>query len=220
MSELWEVLVQHFPRFRDGFLVTLELVGASFLIALFVGVLVAGLRVQPIRYLRWIGTTYVETFRNVPLLVLLFISFAGVRRAGIEIPRFAAASGSLGLYTAAYVAEAIRSGVFAVGKEQIDAALSLGFTYPQTLRQVVLPQAIRTVIPPLGSITIAMIKNSAIAGAALALVDDLLKAGRVVNARTFQTNEAFFWAGVGYLVLTVSATIAIRQLERRLAVKR
>jgi glutamate transport system permease protein len=84
----------------------------------------------------------------------------------------------------------------------------------------VLPQAIRTVIPPLGSITIAMIKNSAIAGAALALVDDLLKAGRVVNARTFQTNEAFFWAGVGYLILTVSATIIIRRLERRLAIKR
>lgn len=220
MSELWEVLVEHFPRFRDGFLVTLQLVAASFGIAMILGTVVAALRIQPIRPLRWLGTTYVEIFRNLPLLVLLFLSFAGLRRAGLEIPRFVAAAGSLGVYTSAYVAEAIRSGVFAVGPGQFEASLSLGLTYRQTLGKIVLPQAIRTVIPPLGNLTIAMIKNSAIAGAALALVDDLLKAGRVVNARTFQTNEAFFWAGFGYLILTVTATFVVRHLERRLAIRR
>ena len=82
---------------------------------------------------------------------------------------------SLGLYTAAYVAEALRSGVFWVGKGQIEASLSLGFSYSETLRRIVLPQAFRTVISPLGSLTIAMIKNSAIVGVSLLALPDLLK---------------------------------------------
>ena len=126
---------------------------------------------------------------------------------------------SLGLYTAAYIAEALRSGVFSVGKGQIEASLSLGFDYPQTLRRIVLPQALRTVISPVGSITIAMIKNSAIVGAALA-INDILKEARIISSRTFETEGAFFWAAVGYLLLTGVATVAIRRLERRYAISR
>ncbi len=220
MGELWEVLTRHFPEFRAGFLVTCTFVAVSFLIAMVVGTFVAALRVMPVRILQRIGTFYVETFRNIPLLVLLFLSFAGLRRAGIEIGRFTAGAGSLGLYTAAYVAEAIRSGVFAVGQGQIDASLSLGFTYPQTLRRVVLPQAVRTVIPPLGNLIIAMIKNSAIIGVALGLANDLLKTARIINSNTLQTTEVFFWAAVGYLLLTIPATFTVRYLEKKLAIKR
>jgi His/Glu/Gln/Arg/opine family amino acid ABC transporter permease subunit len=214
------VLVDNFPRFRDGFLVTLQLVGVSLVIALAVGLLIAALRVQPLKPLKWVGAVYVEFFRNVPLLVLLFMSFAGLRRAGIDIGPFAAGTGALGLYTAAYVAESIRSGVFAVGRGQVDASLSMGLTYRQTLRLIVLPQAVRTVIPPLGNITIAMIKNSAIIGAVLAIAQDILKEARLINARTFQTNEVFFWGAVGYLILTVTATVAVRYLERRFVIRR
>lgn len=220
MSELWEVLVRHFPEFRSGFLVTVQLVAISFAIAMVVGVIVGALRVTPLRWVQWVGGVYVEFFRNVPLLVLLSISFLGLRRAGIPIGPWVAATASLGLYTAAYVAETIRSGVFAVGKGQIEAGLSLGFPYRRVLSQIVIPQAVRTVIPPLGSLTIAMIKNSAILGAVFGLADDLLKEARLVNSATFQTNEVFFWAAVGYLLLTVTATFAVRSLERRLAVHR
>ena len=220
MSELWEVLVRHFPEFRSGFLVTVQLVLVSFAIALGVGVFVGALRIAPVRWLRLVGGLYVEFFRNMPLLVLLFIAYAGLRRAGVEIGPWVAGTMSLGLYTAAYVAETVRSGVFAVGKGQIEAGLSLGFPYRQVLSQLVLPQAVRTVIPPLGSLVIAMIKNSAIIGAALALADDLLKQARVINSETFQYNEVFFWAAVGYLLLTVSVTFAVRVLERRLVVRR
>jgi ABC-type amino acid transport system permease subunit len=124
------------------------------------------------------------------------------------------------VYTSAYVAEALRSGVFSVSRGQIEASLSLGFTYTQTLRRIVLPQAFRTVIPPLGSITIAMIKNSAIIGASLLALPDLLKQARIVNSATFQTTEAFFWAAVGYLLLTGTATVAFRTLEARYAIRR
>jgi aspartate/glutamate/glutamine transport system permease protein len=220
MSDLWEVLVRHFPEFASGFLVTVQLVAVSFAIAMGVGLLVGALRVTPVRWVQWLGGIYVEFFRNMPLLVLLFISYLGLRRAGIEIGPWVAGTASLGLYTAAYVAETVRSGVFAVGRGQIEAGLSLGFTYPRVLAHIVIPQAVRSVIPPIGSLVIALIKNSAIIGAALALADDLLKRARLINSRTFQTNEVFFWAAVGYLILTVTATLVVRDLERRLTVRR
>ena len=97
---------------------------------------------------------------------------------------------------------------------------ALGFTHRQVLRRIVLPQAFRTVIPPLGSITIAMIKNSAVVGASLLALPDLLKEARIVNSNTFQTTEVFFWAAVGYLLLTATATVIFRALEARYAIRR
>ena len=211
---------EHFDAYASGFWVTLRLVGISFAVAMLAGTLVAALRVAPVVWLQRLGAVYVETFRNVPLLVLLFISFAGVRRAGVDINAWVAGTLSLGLYTGAYVAEALRSGVFSVGKGQIEASLSLGLTYRETLRHIVLPQAFRTVISPLGSLMIAMIKNSAIIGVSLLALGDLLKEARIVSSRTFQTDEAFFWAAVGYLLLTGAATLLIRGLERRYAIRR
>lgn len=220
MGELWEVLTRNFPQFASGFWVTCRIVAVSFLIAMGVGVLVAALRVAPSRFLKFVGGIYVEIFRNIPLLVLLIISFAGLRRAGLDINRWVAGTSALGLYTAAYIAEAIRSGVFAVGKGQIEASLSLGFTYRETLSRIVLPQAVRTVIPPIGNLLIAMVKNSAVIGVSLLALRDLLKEARLINNNTFQTNETFFWAAVGFLILTVPLTFAVRYLEKRLAIRR
>jgi aspartate/glutamate/glutamine transport system permease protein len=220
VAELWDVLTEHFSEFSSGFGVTVRLVAISFVVAMVVGTLVAALRVAPLKPLSWAGGVYVELFRNTPLLVLLFISYAGLRRAGLPIDAWVAGTASLGLYTAAYVAEALRSGVFAVGKGQIEASLSLGLDYPRTLRYIILPQAFRTVIPHLGSLIIAMIKNSAIIGVSLLALPDLLHQARLVNSRTFQTNEAFFWAAVGYLILTGLATVAVRRLETRYAIHR
>lgn len=215
-----DVLTEHWSEFSSGFWVTVRLVVVAFAIAIVVGTFVAAFRIAPNKWLQRLGGIYVEVFRNVPLLVLLFISFAGLRRAGVDIGPWVAGTASLGLYTAAYVAEALRSGVFSVGKGQIEASLSLGFSYADTLRRIVLPQAFRTVVAPLGSLTIAMIKNSAIVGVSLLALPDILKQARVVQARTFETNETFFWAAVGYLILTGAATLAFRALEKRFAIVR
>jgi His/Glu/Gln/Arg/opine family amino acid ABC transporter permease subunit len=223
VGDLIRVLTDNLDAFASGFWVTVRLVAIAFVIAMVVGTLVAALRIARgpgSVWLRRLGGVYVETFRNIPLLVLLFISFAGLRRAGLDVSPWVAGIGSLGLYTAAYVAEALRSGVFSVSRGQIEAALSLGYTYRQTLRRVVLPQAFRTVISPLGSLIIAMIKNSAIIGVSLLALGDLLKQARLISSRTFQTDEAFFWAAVGYLILTVAATLAVRSLEKRYAIHR
>ena len=220
MSDLLDLLTEHLDELASGLWITLRLVVASFAIALAVGGAVAAMRIAPSTSLRRLGGIYVETFRNIPLLVLLTMAYAGLRRAGLPIDQWTAGIAALGLYTAAYVAEVLRSGVFAVGKGQVDASLSLGFSQRETLRRIVLPQAFRTVIAPLGSITIAMIKNSAIVGASIIALNDLLKSARIVQAQTFKTEESFFWAAVGYLLLTGAATIAFRILERRLAIRR
>jgi putative glutamine transport system permease protein len=220
VAELWEVLTDHFPELSSGFWVTVRLVAISFVIAMVVGTAVASLRIAPLKPLNWVGGVFVEVFRNTPLLVLLFIAYAGLRRAGLALDAWVAGTACLGLYTAAYVAEALRSGVFAVGRGQIDASLSLGLDYPRTMRYVILPQAFRTVIPHLGSLTIAMIKNSAIVGVSLLALPDLLHQARLVNSRTFATHETFFWAAVGYLILTLLATAAVRRLETRYAIHR
>ena len=215
-----DTLTENFHEFVRGFWTTVELVVVSFVIAMAVGTLVAAFRVAPNSWLNRIGGLYVESFRNVPLLVLIFISYPGLRRAGVDISAFVAGVASLGLYTAAYVAEALRSGVFSVSKGQIEASLSLGFTYPETMRRIILPQAFRTVISPLGSLIIAMIKNSAILGGSILALNDLLKTGRVIASRTFDVIPAFVSAAAGYLILTGLATLAIRVLESRYAVRR
>jgi His/Glu/Gln/Arg/opine family amino acid ABC transporter permease subunit len=220
MDRVIPIITNNLDTYVSGLLVTLQLVAISFVVAMVVGTLVASLRIAPAKPLNWIGGFYVETFRNVPLLVLSIIFSAGLLRAGVSLGKMSAASAALGLYTAAYIAEAIRSGVSAVGQGQIEASLSLGFTYRDTMRRIILPQAFRTVIPPIGNLIIAMIKNSAIVAGSIIALDDILKAARVVNSATFATNEAFFWAGVGYLLLTIPATIIVRRLEKRFAIRR
>jgi His/Glu/Gln/Arg/opine family amino acid ABC transporter permease subunit len=217
---LIDILTDNLGEWSSGFWVTIRLVVISFGIAAAVGTAVAALRVAPSRWLQWLGAVYVEFFRNIPLLVLLFITYPGFRRAGIPIDAWTAGVMSLGLYTAAYVAEVLRSGVFSVSKGQIEASLSLGFTYGETMRRIILPQAFRTVVSPLGSLMIAMIKNSAIIGVSILAIDDLLKTARIISSRNFQTVETFVWAAIGYLILTVLVTVAIRRLELRYAIRR
>lgn len=216
---LVEILTDNLGEWSSGFWMTVRIVAISFLIAMAVGTLVAALRVAPNPWLQRVGGVYVEFFRNIPLLVLLYLLFLGLRDAGVPINGITAGMLGLGLYTAAYIAESLRSGVFSVSKGQIEASLSLGFTYAETMRRIILPQAFRTVISPIGSLIIAMVKNSAVVGVAVA-VTDLLKAGRVIQSRNFQTFETFFWAGVGYLIITALITIAIRVLENRYAIRR
>jgi His/Glu/Gln/Arg/opine family amino acid ABC transporter permease subunit len=220
VSEFWEVLSEHLPEFSSGLWITFRLVAFSFVIAMVVGTLVAALRIAPVKWLNRVGGIYVEIFRNVPLLVLLIIAFSGLPRAGVPVGQWTAGIACLGLYTAAYIAEALRSGVFSVGKGQIEAALSLGLSYPRTMRRIILPQAFRTVIPALGSLVIAMIKNSAIVGGSIVALGDLLKETREVQSDTGQFNEAYFWGAVGFLLMTLTATLAFRYLERRFAIRR
>ena len=156
----------------EGFFGTLRIsLFAAAIGALVIGTLLAGFRVSPVPPLRWVGTAWVTVFRNSPLAVMLFVFAFALPLAGVTFPTlggnafFWPGVSALVCYTAAFVCEAVRSGINSVPPGQAEAARAVGLTFQQTLGAVVLPQALRTVVPPLGSVIIAMIKNSAIVGA-------------------------------------------------------
>ena len=207
-------VLNNFPLLLDGLWTTvrLALIGAG--IALVLGLLVAMLRVSPLAPLRWTGMAYVEFVRNVPLLAHLFFWVYGLPFVGILLPEFIAAFCGLGVYTAAFVAEAVRAGIQSVGRPQVEAARALGLSYGATMRFVVLPQAVATVIPPLGNIAIALTKNTAVAAGVT--VPELLFQTQVINARTFATYPVFFTSAALYLLLTLPLGAGVSHLERRM----
>ncbi|MCD0484686.1 amino acid ABC transporter permease [Streptacidiphilus sp. ASG 303] len=204
--------------FRDGFLHTVELTAISGLLALLLGVLLAAFRVSPVPPLRVFGTVWVNVLRNTPLVLLFFAVVFGLPKIGVSLDYFTFAVLALGCYTSSFVCEAVRSGINTVPLGQAEAARSLGMTFGQTLRLVVLPQATRTVVAPLGSVLIALAKNSAIAGAFN--VFELYGVMRTWNERGYDIVAIFFWVAVGYLVITFAISGLFRALENRLAVAR
>ena len=196
--------------------VSLSVYGA--LGAFAIGIVIASFRVSPVPPLRWFGATYVELVRNCPLTVLFFLFWFGLPNAGVQFPRFASAVIVLAVYTGAFVAEAIRSGINTVAAGQAEAARSLGLTFPQVLGQVVLPQALRAVVAPLGNVFIALIKNSSIAYTIS--VVELTGQAQTLAIRTTEVLPVFAAAAVGYLVLTLPSGFAVGWLERKLAIKR
>jgi putative glutamine transport system permease protein len=137
---------------------------------------------------------------------------------GISLAPFLAAVVGLGIYTSAFVAEAVRAGIQAVGRGQIDAARAQGLSYLKTMRFVVLPQAFAMTVPPLGSVSIALAKNTSIASAIA--VADLLYSGEVANARTFATYPILATVALLYLVITIPMGGLVSLLERRLTAYR
>ena len=214
----WNVLAENAGMLLAGLGVTLEVSALALVIAIAVGVLVAVARVAPSRRLNAIGTAYVEFFRNIPLLVQIFFLFFALPSVGVTLPAFWCGVLALGIYTAAFVAEAIRSGISAVATGQLEAALATGLPYSQAMRLVVLPQAIRLTIPPLGNTAINLIKNSSLVSAIS--IADILGTANLVGARTFAYVPLFVGAAVLYLVLTLPAAYVVNLLERRLAIVR
>ncbi len=206
------------PLLLAGLRVTLLLAVASLALALAVGTFVGVVRVLPLPIIPGFGAAYVEFFRNTPLLVQMFIWFFGLPGVGISLPPFLAAVVALGIYTSAFVAEVVRAGIQAIGRGQLDAARSLGLTYLQTMRFVVLPQAFAITVPPLGNLAIALAKNTSIASAIA--VGDLLYQGEVVNAQTFATYQVFTTVALLYLVITIPMSFGVNYLERRLVAYR
>jgi glutamate transport system permease protein len=205
--------------FLDAFLTTLGLSLLAGLLALVLGTLLAAMRVSPIPPLRGLATFYVETFRNTPLTVVFFFIIFGLPQIDFVIGFFPGAVLSVGLYTAAFVCEAVRSGINAVSPGQAEAARALGLTFGQSLREIVLPQAFRTVVPPLGNVLIAMVKNTSIAaGFSVSELSSLLP--RLVNADAGDLTLVLVGVVAGYMVITLPSALAVSRIERRVAILR
>ncbi len=197
-----------------GFWVTLRVFLASGLIALVVGTLVAVARVSPVPVMRGVGAAYVTIFRNTPLLLLLFITYYGLPAMNISFGFFWNVSLAAGLYTAAFVCEALRSGINGVPLGQAEAARAIGMPFTMTMTQVVLPQAFRLVVPPMASVFIALAKNTSLV-AALGLADLAFRLQGLLRDYPSSRTAAFLTIAFMYIVIVAAISLLAGWAERR-----
>lgn len=212
-------LLDNLALLRDGFLTTLRLTLISAALALVLGTLLGACRVSPVPTLRGIGTAYVELVRNTPLTLVFFFFVFVAPQVDLKLPFEVSAVVALSLYTAAFVCEAVRSGVNSVGVGQAEAARAIGLTFTLTMSQVVLPQALRTVVPPLINIFIALTKNTSV-GVGF-FVTELMAVGiRLTNRFPADILTVLTGIAVCYLAITIPAGVLAGRLERRVAFAR
>jgi glutamate transport system permease protein len=225
-----DIFLDYAPQLLDAFWMTIKLAVLSAIGALILGTILAAMRVSPVPVARWIGATYVTIFRNTPLtLILLFCSFGlfqtlGVALADQQSPtgqadnNFRLAVLGLSVYTASFVCESLRSGINTVPVGQAEAGRSLGLTFSQNVRYVVLPQAFRVVIAPLGSVLIALTKNTTVAAAIGVLEAAILMREMIENEAAIFVVGGIF--ALGFVILTLPTGLFFGWLSNRLAVAR
>lgn len=206
----FSILTDHMEYFLEGLRVTVLTSLIALLCSFILGTIIAVMRIAPIKPLNWLGSVYVEFIRNIPVLVVVFFTYLAGSFSGMV-------AGTIGLtiYTAAFIAEAIRAGILSVPKGQMEAARSTGLSYGQAMRLIILPQAIKIVIPPLGNQFLNLVKNSSL----LAVVagGDLMYQGDLISAMTYVTFDTYIFVALFYLVLTIPLSIGMGYLEKRLA---
>ena len=215
-----DAVTDNLDLFVGGYLTSLRIILVALVGSLVLGLVIAMCRVSPVPPLQTFGTFWVTTFRNTPLSVVLFACAFGLPELGINRTFYFFGVLGLVLYTSAFVCEAVRSGINSVSAGQAEAARSIGLNFTQGLRFVVLPQALRTVVPPLGSVVIAMFKNSAVVGA-FGVGGDLWSTGQTLtSARGYETLPVFVGVAIGYLCITLPAGALLQVIERRVAIAR
>lgn len=214
-----EVLIDNADQIWLGFRETIKLLLASSALALVMGTVVAVARVSPIAILRGIGSLYVTLFRNTPLLVLILLTYYGLPRVGIDFGFFGNITLAMGLYTAAFVCEAIRSGINGVPLGQAEAARAIGMPFGLTMTQVVLPQGIRLVVPPMASVFIALTKNTSLA-ATFGIAEAAFRMNGMLRDHATERPMIFVGFAAGYIVIVAAISTFATMFERRWAVSR
>jgi len=214
-----DAVIDNLPTFLRGFGITLALLGIAGVGALVIGTLVAAMRISPVGSLRGFATVYTEVLRNTPLTLVLFFCAFILPYLGVRIDFFILAAIGLTAYTSPFVAEAVRSGVNGVPVGQAEAARSIGLGFGQTLGLVVMPQAIRMVVPPLINVLIALTKNTSVAGAFF--VKELFASAQdVINIRGDQVFAILIAVAIFYLIVTITLGRIAAVVEKRVAVLR
>ena len=214
-----DAVIDNLPLFLEGFRNTLGLLLIAAVGASVLGLIIAAMRISPISSFRLFGTAYTELVRNTPLTLVLFFCAYLLPYLQYTPGYFVLAAIGLTVYTSPFVAEALRSGVNGVHVGQAEAARSVGLTFGQTLSFVVMPQAIRMVVPPLINVLIALTKNTSVAGAFF--VFELFGAARrVTNDRGDQVLAILLAVAAFYLVVTIPLGLIAGRIEKKVAVLR
>ncbi|UDM00131.1 ectoine/hydroxyectoine ABC transporter permease subunit EhuD [Streptomyces longhuiensis] len=210
----WSAVADFMPHFWDGVLVTLQALVLGSLISFSLGLVWAIAFRAPTRFVRWPVGVVTEFIRNTPLLVQLFFLYFVLPEWGIQFSALTTGIVAIGLHYSTYTAQVYRAGIEAVPAGQWEAARALSLPYRRTWTAVILPQAIRRVIPALGNYVIAMLKDTPLLAGIGVL--ELLQRSRLEAAQTFQYTEALTVVGVAFIVIAYPSSLLLRALERRL----
>lgn len=208
-----DLFQNHAGVFIDGFKYTILSSLLALIFSLLIGTLMAILQLSNNKIISKLAKAYVEFFRNIPLLIIVMFFYVVIPLYGYAFTGFHAGTIGLTIYTSAFIAETVRSGIQTVPKGQTEAGLSSGFTYAETMRYIVLPQAFKIVIPPLGNQFINLIKNSSILAMVAGL--DIMYQGDLIASETFNTFDTYIIVGLFYLLLTLPLSYLMNYLEKK-----
>ena len=210
----FDLVVNSFPLLLVGAGVTIKITALSVALGVVIGLFVGIARISRIKILRVLAAIYVDFFRGTPLLVQIFlVYFALPVITGQRVDPFVAAIGSCGINSGAYVAEIFRAGIQSIDKGQMEAGRSLGMTWVQTMRYIIVPQAFKRVIPPLGNEFIALLKDSS--HVSVIGFEELTRRGQLIIAKTYGSLEIWISVAVIYLAMTLTISRFVAYLERR-----
>jgi glutamate transport system permease protein len=209
-----DTLIDNFDLILKGFWETIKLLVGSGLLALVLGTIIGVARLSPVPVMRGAAIAYVTIFRNTPLVVLILITYYGLPEMGISFGFYWMITLAMGIYTASFVAEAIRSGVNGVALGQAEAARAIGMPFGMTMTQVILPQAFRLVVPPLASVFIALTKNTSLASG-FGIAEAAFRQSGLI--RDFPGDRWFIFGGIalGYIIIVEIISFGAARLERR-----
>ncbi|MCF0154658.1 MAG: amino acid ABC transporter permease [Veillonella sp.] len=218
MSFNWSLIIDNLPLLLEGALVTLKITAFSVAAGFFIGMLASIANLSSFAPLRWLVRIYVDVVRGTPMLVQIFlIYFALPQVIGQRIDPFVAAVTACSLNSGAYMSEIFRAGIESINKGQMEAGLSLGLSWAQTMRYVIMPQAFKAIIPPLGNEFIAMLKDSSLVS--VIGFEELMRRGQLIIAKTYASAEIWTAVAIIYLIMTQVISRFIAYLERRYKIK-
>jgi len=217
MLEFFSDAKQYMPILLQGAKLTILVTVGSLLLSTVLGLVWALMRVSGIRALVWFSGMMINILRGIPIIVLLFYIYFVMPEAGINLTAVQAAIIGLGIAYSAYQAENFRAGIEAIDHGQVEAAMAMGMSWSMTMRRVVLPQAVKIVLPPYGNIMIMMLKDSS--QASTITVAELALQGKLIAVSTFKNATVFTLVALMYLVMCVPLILLVRKLEKRSARK-
>jgi len=209
------LIFEYLPLLLQGLVVTLQIAGGGCFIGLILGTALALIQTSGNTLLHFLVMSYVVIIRGTPMLIQIFGAFYILPQLGLRLDTLSIAIIAIGLNSAAYISQIIKSGISSVGVGQVEAAQVLGFSTMDTARYIILPQALRIVLPALGNEFVTLVKDSALASTIG--VAELSKQGRFVISKTFDSISVFFVIAILYLIVTSTISFIVAQLEKRMS---
>lgn len=213
MKGFWHDAAEFFPILMSGVALTIVVTIGSLLLSTVLGLVWAMMRVSGIKPLTMLSASLINVIRGIPIIVLLFYLYFVMPELGVTLSALQAAILGLGIAYSAYQAENFRAGIEAIDKGQIEAAQSIGMGWWLTMRRVVLPQAVRIVLPPYGNVMIMMLKDSS--QASTITVAELALQGKLIASSTFKNTSVFTLVALMYLTMSIPLILLVRHFEKR-----